>query len=778
MRLVRRLSWFFPGSTLALVAALLLPSCSSSSSDGTTLTTDGKLQDEAEEDGRVVPPADTRVPDDVTDTTQPPVDVVQPADAPDVPVLKDVSETAPEDVETPEDLGPPKDTHQGPPEWLPKKLNMVWSNMDEMDMVTVRKKIVIEFEPGSRMPENAEEQIWYDAKFEVIVTGWDIKNGSPLAEVPMKKLWRHEIPGRFRRPALVLWPERCDEALGTCTELAWSEQYVPSQAYRVTAWFGGDIYDKIFHTIPAWSPGYKLYDFIVEPEVCERCFPYPVHVNVFVPPEYNSPDPTLNNTTLPWTNDQQRYAVLVGLHTYNADGLTLADTFGWGTLPRFSSQGVLEPILLVLPDATVPEPYCQGGWSFPVTSGKTCYTQFMGIPNPELVPDYNAYTNYAYFMAHTMRKAVAKRFRIRGMDDDGNKLDDLGNPITDDDGDASAPRDFYRRAWGVTGCSGGGFGTPINAFLFAKDYGAMFSLIGASPSIFNPWAYWTDAGPIKWQQICVNDNYPYEPVGDGYRDLSMMDPASLTPCPEGMLCSRPKNYCKPAADCTAGCDANPCESTGTVRSVTAFDRSIPAGSKSCFWMSPPAVSNAIVLGILCGLDTTCRADGLSPDLWRTDFEKYPFDGNIMFTTGTKDPEGPPAAFMDLDQQLDKRGVVHSFRYEDRGAVYHDWNAVHDYVEGYPVITRQDGTTVPGNFPNTGLLYPFFNNAFEGIGNHPFNDPNSSEFTTGAMDPDRDYYIDLIYPGNPALNFVEDNCPGIYNPDQEDSDGDGKGDACD
>jgi len=773
-----------------LLAMASAAGCSSDSGDGPGLGNEGVFEEQQSETGEDARPADEQAPTDVVlppdaDGYVQPPDVAGDADAVgprDVqltdPGLEDDGEE-PDVEEIPDIKG--KDRNEGPPAWLPKELPRVWSNLEDMDMVTVRKQIVLEFEPETPMPEDAEQQLWYDAKFETHINTWDTKMGVPGAEVPLVKTWRHVVPGLHRRPALILSVAPCDPVLGTCTEAAWSEQYIGSQAYRATVWLGGELYTRIFHTIPAWSPGYKITDFIVEPEDCERCFPYPVHVNVFIPPEYNSPDPNLNNTSIPWTNSQQRYAVVVGLHTYNAQGLTLADTFGWGTLPRFTSQGVLEPILLVLPDATVPEPYCQGGWTWPVVAGKTCYTQFMGIPNQGLVPDYNSYTNYAYFMTHTMRKEVAKRFRIRGMDDDGNKLDDDGNVIVEVDGEEDlSKRDFYRRAWGVTGCSGGGFGTPINAFLFAKDWGSMFALIGASPSVFNPFSYFTDAGPITWSQVCngSNPNYPMEPVGDGYRDLSMIDPATVTACPAGQVCQRPKGYCVAPEACVGTCDSNPCPSTGTVRTVNAFVRSIPAGSKSCFWMSPPAVSNAIVLSILCGLDATCRADGDSPDLWRTDFDKYPFDGNIMFTTGTQDPEGPPSAFQDLDQQLDKRGVAHSFRYEDQGAIFHDWNAVHDYVEGAPVITRADGTTVPGNFPNTGILYPFFNNAFEGLGNHAFNHPSNSEFTTGAMDPDRDYYIDLMYPSNPALEMVEDNCPGLYNPDQEDSDGDGVGDACD
>ena len=751
---------------------LALVACGSDSNP-VTIGVDGKPQVETDI------PAGQDVPPRTEDAPILPEDASEITPDPDVPRLVDVTgdeKDDPVDLVTIEDLGPQE---IGPPEHIPKALNMVWTNIRNYDMVTVRKKIVIEFEAGTPMPTNQSDQAWYDELFEIHVGTWNADTREPDAEVEMVAQWRHEKPGFFRRPALVLTPAMCDSAdMAGCPFGALEPQYLPTQPYLVTVNLGDQVYERVFHTIPGWAPGYKIVEFIVEPEECERCFPYPVKVNVFIPPEYRSETEEYNNTSIPWSNNYQRYPAVVGLHTYGADGMKLADTFGWGTLPRFTSQGVVEPTLLVLPDGTVPEPYCGGGWTWPVNGSKTCYTQFMGIPKTA-IPDFNDYTSYSYFMANTMRKEVAKRFRIRGMDDEGNKLDDNGNAI-DEENNPDAPRDFYRRAWGITGCSGGGFGTPINTFLFPQDYGAMLSLIGASPSMFNPYGYHGHSG-ITHAQVCnvaSNTAYPIEPVGDGYRDLSMMDPATITACPEGMLCKRPQGYCRPADECLESCDADLCAGTGTLRDVTYEQREIPQGAKSCFWFAPPAVSNDIVTSLLCGLDTTCRADDGAPEEWRCPFEDYPFDGNLMFTTGLKDHEGPPAAFIDLDQQLDKRGVAHSFRYEDRGAIFHDWNAVHDYVEGWYEIERKDGVISPGNFPGTGILYPFMNNAFENLGNYAFNHPFASEFSTGALDPDRDYVIDLIYPNDPSMNFIEDNCPGVENPKQEDSDGDGIGDACD
>lgn len=675
-------------------------------------------------------------------------------DIPDVPEPEDILLDEKEEDLAPEDLGP---VDTGVPPFIPEMLPVRWTNLEHMDMVTIKKQIVIEFEKETRMPENAAEEVWYNKIFAVEVNLWDKEAMVPGEAVPVEMIWRPIKEGQHRYPALIIkpaeccYPPLCDAGQPECSEMVMPNQWIATQAYRLSAFLGDQYVDKVFHTLPMWTPGYKVVTFDVPVPTdcdtdcggdCTKCFPFPVHIHVFIPPEYEHDDPAccennicpnenqcLSNTSQPWANKNQRYPALVGLHGYNGQGGSMYDAYGWKTLPRFSSQGVVEPTLVIMVDGTVPSQYCGGGWHWPGTSGNTCYTQFMGVGGD--IPNDTSFVSYAWFLANTLKKFMGSKFRIRGQSDNGDIV----------------ALDTMRRSWGVTGLSGGGWGALVNAFLHPEAYGVVYGLMPTTVSFFNPFAYFyqNDELPVTYAQVCNkanNPDYPFEIVGDGYRDNSMIDPE-----------------------------------TGQTRDITMDMREIKPGAKSCFWWSPPPVSNAIVQGLLCGMDITCGVDPDAPDLWRVDFDEYPFDGNILFTTGIRDFEGPPAAFFDLDQQLDKRGVVHGFRYEDQGGVYHDWQAIYDQVVGRYEITWQDGTVSPGNYPGKGLLYPYVNNAFEGLGNYPFNHPFASEFTTGALDPDRDQVIDLIYEPDPSLNYVDDNCPGVYNPDQKDSDGDGVGDAC-
>jgi hypothetical protein len=711
--------------------------------DGSSRPDDAKATDSVPGQDVPLPPDDSVEPPPDDSVEPPPDDTVEPPPDDTVePPPDDTVEPPPEDVvDVEEDLGPQL------PEYLPEELEIKWVNVENMDMVSVRKEIILELADGTYMPANATEKAEFDKYFEAHLYEYDFDQDVIGDEVPLIIDWRAKKKGMHRLPSIVFTPVK--PQLGP--------DYAglsPTQAYLFTLHRGkGMSFERMFHTLPMWSPGYKEVEFEIPPEDCERCFPFPVKVHVFLPPEYNSPDPTLDNTSMPWGNKNQRYPVLVGLHGYNGQGMSMADAFGYKTLPRFSSQGVLEPMILVLTDGTVPQPYCGGGWPWP-GAGNTCYTQFMGIG--AAIPEYNQFTCYSYFMAHTMNNYLGKILRFKGMNDLGQRLDDNGMPIPyEDEADLEKLKsegrtwNYFRRAHGITGLSGGGFGALMNAFIFADTWGAVFGIMPTTVSFFNPWAYWYGDGSIPHDQICNkanNPNYPYEPVGDGYRDLSMIDPE-----------------------------------TGLTREVTLDQREIKGGGKTCFWFSPPSVGNAIVVAMLCGLDITCQLDpGLEgfANPWLTDFDYFPFDGNIGFTTGIRDFEGPPAAFFDLDHQLDKRGIVHTFRYEDSGGVYHDWQSIYDQVVGRYEVEWQDGTVSPGNWPGTGVLYPFINAAFEGRGTRPFNHPFASEFTSGALDPDRDHYIDLIYDPIPELNYVEDNCPGVYNPKQEDSDNDGIGDLCD
>ena len=183
------------------------------------------------------------------------------------------------------------------PDDFPAALPLVWSNLGDGDMVTVRKAIVLEFEAGTPMPETEEEETLYNYMFPVSVTLWDAPSGTAGNQVEMTATWRHEQTGKFRRPALVLRPTPClSEKCSCCPVGVEIPQYLPTASFRVTVQLGQETYERVFHTIPAWTPGYKIVEYEVPPQECEECYPYPVKVHVFIPPEYDSDDPQLNNT--------------------------------------------------------------------------------------------------------------------------------------------------------------------------------------------------------------------------------------------------------------------------------------------------------------------------------------------------------------------------------------------------------------------------------------------------------------------------------------------------
>ena len=665
---------------------------------------------------------------------------------------------------------------------VPAALPLAWTNLGNLDLVTIGKKVVLEFEAGTPMPGNADDELLYHQVFESNVTLWDEDEGASGEEVPVVKVWRRSKPGMFPRPALILQPVQCEVNMVQCSDGIANGQWLPDTTYRVTVWLGDQEYERVFHTYPEEAEGlmYKIVELTVPSQTdcwsqcdgdCDKCFPYPVTVRIFIPPGYATDVSEFDNSLSSWENVEQRYPLVVGLHGSDA-GLAVADAFGYSVLPHFTAQGKLEPLVLVTVNGTVSQPYCGEGWQWPgVDLGKTCHTFFIGIPDSSGAIGEAPWFSYSFFLAHTLREFLSTRIRLRGWTNEGEMVNSHES----------------RRATGVAGLvMSGTRAALLNGFRHPESFGAIYSSHVQLPSIFCPWAFsgWDGGPPIE--QICnsmFNDDYPLEPVGGGFRDLSMVAPETMTPCLSGSACDLLAGQCVPEASCLGQCSAEaPCAQTGLVRDITIDDREIKGGSATCATEgSPfllPLVTNDEVLGVGCSFDPTCLVDPEAPTQFQVDFEEYPFYGNIFFSTGTKDASGPPAGLLDLDQQLDKRGVPHSFWYLDSGGIFHGWGAVLDEVLGSEEVMWMDGSISPGNFPGTGALYPFFNRAFEGLGNRSFNHPFASEFTARALDPDSDRYIDLLYEARPELGYVEDNCPGVYNPDQLDSDNDGVGDACD
>jgi hypothetical protein len=421
----------------------------------------------------------------------------------------------------------------------------------------------------------------------------------------------------------------------------------------------------------------------------------------------------------------QRYPVVFLLH----DAGTME---GYARVARGAGvaveRGAMEPTIVVLPDGRVSSERCA---QEPMLQAQGCHTQFLGLWRLD-----DTLLSYTSFLADDLRAEVRQHFRVRGAD--GATISD---PL------------LYRRSHALTGVSAGGYGSLVNAFHRPDAWYGAAAVIAGVVSAFNPYSHF---GPTirPRDAVCPTPNngasYPRRAVGLGFEDLTGLD-----------------------------------EATGLRRSVRFREREIVNGASNCFQAVPP-VQGELVRAGACLLDVACLVDPEAPrhlSKLRAVRDEHPFHGNLWFDTGVFDGGGPPAAFMDLDELLDRGGVAHSFRFLDRGALSHGGAAVSERYDGAAWIAGPSAggcrlPEQPGGWAGAGAIWPFMSRAVEGVGNPTFNSASLSTYTDGALDPDRDGALDFDDPERPALREVRDLCPGVYDPDQGDRDSDGVGDACD